>query len=71
MKVLCECSSPACGKLVEIPPETVEKTKDAGYFIIAANCHHGPDETDELVSEGDGYKTYAEKTAIARVNHGL
>ena len=61
MKVLCECSSPACGKVVEIPPETVEKIKNAGRLIIATNCHHGSDETDELVSEGGGYKIYAEK----------
>ena len=61
MKVLCECSSLACGKIVEIPVEKVERIKDVGFIIIAANCHHGPDETEELVSEGDGYKTYAEK----------
>ena len=61
MKVLCECSSPACGEIMEISVEKVGRIKDAGFIIIAANCHHGPDETGELVTEGDGYKVYVEK----------
>ena len=61
MKVLCECSSPACGKIVEIPIERMEQIKDVGHLIIVANCHHGPDETEELVSEEDGYNLYREK----------
>jgi len=60
MLILCECYSFRCIETIEAPFEELQKARTHGSVLIAASCLHGPESTDRLVAEKDGYKVYTE-----------
>lgn len=69
MKILCECSSFDCTKLIDLPTREALKAKliSAGVIIIDG-CHMGPDSTDVLVEKKVGYSIYKEVKQINSCN---
>ena len=61
IKVLCECNSWTCDKSITLPLEQCTKDREGGNIIIVSDCEAGPDPTDVLVEEKDGYSIYKEQ----------
>lgn len=59
---LCECDNFDCDKKVKISmSEMAARIQYRDLYIIVDGCNIGPGPNDELVSNGNGYKTYREK----------
>ena len=58
MKRLCECNSMNCQESFEASFNELKKIQIQGHITIATNCSHGPEPTDELVSENETYRVF-------------
>jgi len=59
MEYLCECESSNCKRLVYL---TDQQFLEKGLLILIVNgCPKGPEPTDTLVRECEGYSLYQEK----------
>jgi hypothetical protein len=61
MLILCECNSANCRLKIEIPAEEYS-LKENHEIIIVNNCKIGPEPTDILIKEKNGYKIYRENS---------
>ena len=60
MKVLCECDSYNCDKVITLSfEENTESHKD-GKIIIIDGCKNGPNPNDVFIEKKDGYTLYRE-----------
>lgn len=57
VEILCECSS-LCRKTVALDAGVYGDFSRQGLVIIVNGCKHGPEPTDVLVEEREGYKLY-------------
>lgn len=60
MMVLCECNSFNCKMAITLSLEDNFKAHSNGGIVIVNGCRTGPDPTDILVIEKDGYSIYKE-----------
>lgn len=61
ISVLCECESFNCSKSIKISYEkSMEIRKNPNAIIIIDGCIRGPNKTDTLISEEQGYSIYEE-----------
>ena len=58
-EILCECAS-WCRKIVKLDIGMLTDIHRRGLVIIVDGCEHGPEPTDVLVEEREGYKLYEE-----------
>lgn len=62
VSVLCECESFYCNKSIKIPYKiNMEIRKNPNTIIIIDGCIKGPNKTDTLISEEQGYSIYEEQ----------
>lgn len=59
---LCECNSLVCMRAVEVDLNEFAVCRRRGLVLIAADCPHGPEATDRLEQQGDGYAWYGGET---------
>ena len=60
MKVLCECNSFNCSKVISLSIEEAQRAEGLKRVIIIDGCETGPESTDTLVSKEKGYSIYRE-----------
>ena len=60
MKVLCECNSFSCNKVISLPLEEALRAEGLKRVVIVDGCETGPEPTDTLVSKEKGYMIYRE-----------
>lgn len=62
MRVLCECNSHDCRRVIDLPVSVLMNIKNvSGRVVIVNGCSTGLEPTDVLVSAEPGYSTYQEK----------
>ena len=61
MRLLCECMGFGCDLTIEMSVEEGLKARAEGKIIIVAGCSAGPEDTDTLIEEKEGYSIYKEK----------
>lgn len=57
--IFCECGS-RCRKTIALDAGVYSDFSRRGLIMIVNGCEHGPEPTDVLVEEREGYKLYKE-----------
>lgn len=59
MEYICECESATCKRLIYLSDE--QFLEKGMLIMIVKGCPKGPEPTDRLVKECDGYSLYKER----------
>lgn len=67
----CECTSNSCRLTVDLPLDEAQRLSKADLVTIVDGCERGPEASDELVEEHEGYNVYREATPPSMGQPGM